>query len=238
MTVLIIIAIVAAVLGALVLRPMLKIRLTYNETDGLGVTARYLFVSKTLLPRVKHLKLKDYSRKNHEKALKKKRKKAAKKQKRKNSSDSKKKSVTAKKRKINIKRLFPTLLRITKRISTKFIGKLHIDIARIRVIVATGDAAETAITYGAVAQSLAYFLEFVDSITNLKTNKKSEISVNADFLSEKTTADIDISFRLSVGNVVSNGVYLAFEYLKHRFFNKNEDKKTNTKASKTIKKEI
>ena len=209
-------------IGGLVARPMLRIRVTYNESDGLSVSAKYAFIERALFPRVKRMKLKDYTRKHHERALKKKRGKKDKKYKVK-----KKEAPVAKARRLDVKSLFPALSRIARRLYSKFLRKLRIDIRRIRVTVATGDAAETAIAYGVVSQSLAYFLEFTDRMVKLKTKRESEISVNADFIAERSSADIDISFCLSLGNVISNGSYLAYEYLKNSL--KSKTKKLDNK---------
>ncbi len=80
----------------------------------------------------------------------------------------------------------------------KFTGHFHIKVARLKVNVATGDAASTAIMYGVVVQSVAYVIELLQRITNVDGLEKADISVNADYLSEKTSLDLCFVFSLRV----------------------------------------
>ena len=85
---------------------------------------------------------------------------------------------------------------------SKFSKRLHVKIARLKVNVATGDAASTAILYGAVIQSVAYVIETLKTVTNVDGLKKADVSVNADYLSEKMSVDICFVFSLRVGHVM------------------------------------
>ncbi len=80
----------------------------------------------------------------------------------------------------------------------KFTRHFHIKIARLKVNVATGDAASTAIMYGAIVQSVAYVIELLQRITNVDGLEKADISVNADYLSEKTSLDLCFVFSMRV----------------------------------------
>lgn len=80
----------------------------------------------------------------------------------------------------------------------KFTRHFHIKVARLKVNVATGDAASTAIMYGVVVQSVAYVIELLQRITNVDGLEKADISVNADYLSEKTSLDLCFVFSLRV----------------------------------------
>lgn len=77
--------------------------------------------------------------------------------------------------------------------------------------VAAGDPAKTAILYGAVSGSLAAILEIVDRTMNVKYADTYEPSVNADFLAEKTTADVDISFSISIRHALGLVVSTLFK---------------------------
>ena len=75
---------------------------------------------------------------------------------------------------------------------------LHVKLAKIHIRIATPDAAQTAILYGAASSSLACLVELLDSYTNLHKIKERSIFIEPDFLSEKTVAKINISLSISV----------------------------------------
>lgn len=73
---------------------------------------------------------------------------------------------------------------------------LRLKAARLHIRVATGDAAKTALLYGAVSGSLAILLDRLSHLVRLKT-KPTEMSVYADYLSERSTADVKLVFAIS-----------------------------------------
>ena len=77
--------------------------------------------------------------------------------------------------------------------------KLHA--ARLRVRVATGDAASTAILYGVVCQSFSYILALLDRVTRVKA-REPEVNVIADFEGERSSVDIKIVLTLRVIDVL------------------------------------
>ena len=81
----------------------------------------------------------------------------------------------------------------------KAFGKyLHVKLAKIHITVATGDAAQTAILYGAVSGAVACIIEIIDNITNLKKIKSSSVLIAPDFVSQKSEVKINITLSLSV----------------------------------------
>ena len=80
------------------------------------------------------------------------------------------------------------LLRHTKK-------RLHLRAARLHVRVATGDAATTAIAFGAVSQSVAYLLALLDSTTKLKLSERN-VSVEPDYLAERSSLDVKLVFTM------------------------------------------
>lgn len=86
--------------------------------------------------------------------------------------------------------------------SESFHKHLHVKLSKINVQVATGDAAKTAILYGAVSTAVACIIDIIDSIANLKSLKKSSVSVEPDFLSDKTHLDIKIHLYISIGGAI------------------------------------
>lgn len=104
---------------------------------------------------------------------------------------------------------------------------LHIKIAKIHIRVATKDAAKTALLYGAVSTAVACILDVVDSITNLDRLKKSSISVEPDFLSDKTDIKLNIVLRISVLGVIK--VFMK-SFLK--YFSLNDKTQINNRKEK------
>ena len=188
-----------------------NVRLEFQ--DELLLSISVLGIKIKLVPgKDKPVNYKDYTYKKHQKRLEKKRladlKKAEKKKEKAEAKKKKKeqrKSETAeqkKARKNHPKRSVSDWIDIAVSVLAvffeKFSKRLHIKVARLKVNVATGDAASTAILYGAIIQSVAYLIEILDKVTNVDGLEKADIHVNADYLSEKTTLDLCFVFSLRV----------------------------------------
>lgn len=89
---------------------------------------------------------------------------------------------------------------------------LHVRLARIHINVATSDAAQTAILYGAVAASVACIVDIIDDITNLKRLKKSSIIVEPDFLSDKTDIKLKIVLHITIFGAIKTIMKSFIEY--------------------------
>ena len=98
----------------------------------------------------------------------------------------------------------------------QFGKRLHVDVTRIIITVATGDAASTAIMYGAVIASVNALIELLCKITNLDGIKNAEIDVRCDYLSEKTKADIHVAVSLRVWHLFDFIFAALFAFLKKR----------------------
>lgn len=105
----------------------------------------------------------------------------------------------------------------------KSFGKhLRIEAVRMKITVASEDAAKTAMLYGMVCQGVAYLIEILSAITNFKSKHREEISVEADFLSEKSTADIHLVFRLRVWHVFAMLFAALGGFIRKRFLSNKE----------------
>lgn len=93
---------------------------------------------------------------------------------------------------------------------------LHIEIARLRLVVATGDAAQTAILWGAVCPAVGALLEILGRITNLRTVRHCDIDVVPDFTAPTFTADVCISFSLRVWHLFAIAFATLFSFFKHK----------------------
>ena len=196
-----------------------KIVLTYN--GDLSVTLKILFLKFDLHPRsLSEINVKDYTKKKIEKRRLKARKKAEKKTLKKAKKEEKKTAGGGKKKKkytfSDILTLVSTVKEIVSALVGSFFGYLRVEVARLDIVVATDDAAKTAIVYGAVYQAVSYILAIFDKITTVKYEKNSYVSVRADFLREKFYADINVTFSLRVGQLIKILIKTAYRYLKNK----------------------
>ncbi len=141
-------------------------------------------------------------------AFKKARKAEAKKTKKKAAKEKKKaekKAGTAKKKKRSTKQTVEWILRLVNDVVfavIKCFGRhLRVDVARLHVNVATGDAAKTAITYGAVTQSAAYLLTLLSETMHFDYTRNADVAIYTDYLSEKSTVEADITFRIRLWHI-------------------------------------
>lgn len=213
---LIVIGVLALLIAGILL---LRATVTIKYLDEFALTVRVLFLKFRILPaKERKIDPDDYSprkfrriiRKKEKKAEKRRRKaekKAAKKAKKKAKAEEKAKrsgKVLVKKKRslsdiVEIVELVGELLTVFVK---RFAKHLRIKVARLHITVASDDAAKTACMYGAVSQGVAYILELLDRVTNLKYKSDSDVYVAVDFSAQKPSADIEISFSMSVGQLL------------------------------------
>ena len=114
-------------------------------------------------------------------------------------------------------RLLRSLLASTLRRRRKW---LKLRAAKLHIRVATGDAAETAILYGVVCQSLSYLLALLDRVAKVKA-KEPDVQVIADFEGERPSTDVKIVLSLKPIDVILAALALARA-------DKEEDRKKQT----------
>ena len=192
----------------------LKANVRLEFKDELILSVSVLGIKIKILPGKppKPINYKDYTYEKHQKRLEENRLAELKKaEKKKAKAEAKKKKKAAKKaetkaqkkaRKNHPKRSISDWINIAIGVLTiffeKFTRHFRIKVARLKINVATGDAASTAIMYGATIQSVAYVIELLQHITNVDGLENADISVNADYLSETTTLDLCFVFSLRV----------------------------------------
>ena len=185
--------IIAAVALAIALLLSLRVRLTLICREKVTLDLRVLFVRKRLYPPDK---------------------KAGKRSRKTRSEDEEDTAEKEKHRKEHKEETPLTLtekIRLTRGIAAILIRCSHkhlrLRAKRLRINVATGDAAETAIAYGATSQSLAYLLAGLDKVTKLRA-APPDVAVTADFLGERPSVDIKLIFSISVwGALAFLGAY-------------------------------
>ena len=197
--------VLAAIVFVIALISFLPLWICVKYSDELTLDVGLGLIKYRITPKPKKkIKLSDYSAK----ALRKKRmaekKKSAKKKKGKAEAAKKAPAKEKKKRTVSdILALVRFVLRVAKILVKKFGSYLKIKINRIVLNVATGDAASTAITYGAVSQAMAYLFALLENTLKIKYEKDSETYIGCDFLGEKWSADIDITFSIRIWQIVS-----------------------------------
>ena len=201
-----------ALLLFLLLISRIKVYLSYDEC--LNIYGKFLFFKFNIVPS-KPKKKKEKKKKEKEKAITKK-------------DDSSKENKEVKtKEKSTVQRIFDireALIILIK----KFLGKLHFRFIVLRVNVATENAATTALLYGAVNQGISYLLETLKTISKVDVTKNSDISVNADFLSQKSDFKAKIVLYLHFASLLYVGIHAIITYFK--FKSTKEDKYGTDKA--------
>ena len=176
-----------------------RLRVSFVYKEDVRIYLKILFLSIPLYPKKKKVRIRDFSYKN----LKKRKKKP---------SQVAKKETTPKKKQSFSEQL-ETFTEIFTALYKRFLKYFRMDVHRLRITVATGDAAETAILYGVVSQSLSYLLAFLDRHTNFHPAYHADIGVYADFIGQKSTADCDLTFSLRVYQLIHLGLKFARVFL-------------------------
>ena len=151
-----------------------------------------------------------------------------KKQKKKQEAEKKKKAAAEQKKKEKQKQLPPPevsdepgtiriLLRIVGDVLDTFFGRLRVKMLRLRIAVGASDAAKTAITYGIVSQGVACLMELIAQKTRYRRVKRAEVEVVPDYLAQKTTAEVDLRFGLSLADLIVTGVKLGVRFLREKY---------------------
>lgn len=209
--------VLGAVLLLLAALLALRVRLLLVLDEGVRLELRVLCLRLRLYPRRKRINPRRYTpralARRQAKAERKAAKKAAKKAKKQKKSVGGSHAVgpAPKKRTLteNI-RLIRALLAVLTRHTQKHL-RLHA--ARLHIRVATGDAAKTAIAYGAVSQSLAYLLSALDRVARVKA-VQPDVCVEADFLGERSKADVKLLLSLRVWGALATLFGVALSYLR------------------------
>ncbi len=185
----------------------LRPTVTVHYSNDIAVSVRVLFLRIKILPKKqKKKKGKPMSAKQAEKLrakLKKKKQKKAlaaqekkvKKQKKKEEQAQAPKEKKSMGEILDLIRLLSSLLGM---VIKKFGKHLRIRFTRLKLTVATPDAATTAIAYGAATQSLSILLPLIESVKHVKLPKEGELDVGIDFTSDAPSFDLLISVSLSL----------------------------------------
>ena len=195
-------------------------------SDDLALTVRVLGIPIRILPKKKKkVKISAYSKKNRAKYEAAEKEKALKKAKKKKEKKKKKDEAKAKEKadkaagKVKPKKPIGDIIDMIKDLVAVAVGRfakhLRIRVARLHIGVATGDAASTAILYGAIAPAVACIAALLDSTSTLRHPARSDVDIHADYLSEKMQIDIEIGFSICVWQVFDILFRTGFRLVKH-----------------------
>ncbi|MGI6167578.1 MAG: DUF2953 domain-containing protein [Eubacteriales bacterium] len=183
-TILIVLAVIAAVLLVLVLfffTVRVRASIIYNEKKGFRVRISILSIKVygTGEKKPARVRVSDYK-------IGKKKPKA------------KKKPPEEPQKPTKITDILSTIRVIISTFFDRYARFLTVRAVRLNIKVATGDAATTALLYGAVIQGVAYILALLEQLTNLKSLRHSQVNIVPEYTKETTTADIKIVLTLPV----------------------------------------
>ena len=193
------IAIPAAIAAAIVAVLLLPVKFRLTAGDEIHAEWRVLFYKRTLYPAPEK---------------KKKKKKGAKKETEKKKAPEKKRQVTAESAITAIKAVKDALAELW----DKLRRRMKIKLIQLRLIIATDEAAKTAVIYGAAANACDTLLDVLRRYMKY-TEKDGAVCVSADFTKEKTEFDLDVEFSLTVFGAIAVLLPTLNKYLSE---NKNK----------------
>ncbi len=192
--------IISCVILIIFLLLFLPITLVIRYNTSLSVYARILFIKIPISPgKKKRVKLSDFNEKKLKKQKDKQQKKMSKKQLGKK--EEKKRTFS------DISELVEIIYDTVYAFGGKFSDHLKIKIANIDIAVGTDNSAKTAIIFGAVNAAAQALISLLSSFSSYKDRYNENIRIRADFLSEKTFADIDIRFGTNLFGVLASLIH-------------------------------
>lgn len=95
-------------------------------------------------------------------------------------------------------------------------GKLNARFDRMHIRLATGDAAETAILYGAVLQSAVHLFEWIDKHFTRIDRKEGAMTIEPDYLARKSDIDVDLTLSTTVCVAIPGLIRLLTSYQQEK----------------------
>jgi len=206
----------------------LKATITIAYTDEVTLSVRVLFLKIKILPKKEKKGPRSMSKKKAERIRAKARKKAQKKReaaKAKAEAKKQKKEAAKNKPKKSMSEILDTVSMvrgIAAEVIRRFFKHLRIDVARVKIKVATGDAATTAVAYGAACTALNVLLPVLAEVKNFSMPREKDFSVEPDFLGETPELDVKLSFSLRVWHVFSVALGALKKFLAHKAKSANQ----------------
>ena len=195
---LIIITCIVAIIAFLL---SIKITLRIKYSDKLTVGLKILFVKIRLYPKKEKKKRYPHSiSKRQAKKIKDSLKKKPKRLKKKKKEPKKEEKAEEK---ADLLTIISIVISFVKSFIRLFAGSIRVKASRLKIVVASEDAAQTALTYTAVTQSVNVLFPMLDGLKTVKRLPKGkDLSVDIDFLSDTPKIDADIELYIRVGGIL------------------------------------
>ncbi len=207
--------IVLSVTTLILLLLFLPIRLRISYTDELRVSLSLFGIPFSLHPRKKKTRIRYYSKKSMQRRKDKARKKALRAAKKQPKTPPPPPAPPKKKTVSDYMRTVKVILFIIKRVQKRARGGFRLHISEFSALVATSDAASTALLYGAVSQACSYILALSEGF--IKTTYKAEnIAIVPDFCGTETKFRIRISLKSDIRHLILVGLSTLFAHLSSK----------------------
>ena len=179
----------------------IKITLRIKYSDKLTVGLKILFVKIRLYPKKEKKKRYPHSMsKRQAKKIKDSLKKKPKRVKKKKKEPKKEEKAEEK---ADLLTIISIVISFVKSFIRLFAGSIRVKASRLKIVVASDDAAQTALTYTAVTQSVNVLFPLLDGLKTVKRLPKGkDLSVDIDFLSDTPKIDADIELYIRVGGIL------------------------------------
>lgn len=205
---------IAAIITAAIL--CLRISISIVSNGEFSLAAKIGFVKINIFPtKEKKIKLSDYKTDKFRKKSKKNKKVSAQKIQKEKKPKKNVDTESEPEEKRDIPALIKKIIAAVEVFVKRFGKHLRIDLNKVVIIIATGDAAKTALIYGAsigVAQNLYSLLV---STNTLHTNNNSEFIVEPDFLSEESKIEVDLKFSFRIWQLLDMAIRALVAFLKN-----------------------
>lgn len=107
---------------------------------------------------------------------------------------------------LNLNEKLSVITTTVKRAYDESHGHIRIRAYSMHIRVGSADAAKTAILYGVILQTTAYLAQWIESHFNHIVRKPGDMTVEPDFTSGHTTAEIDMTFSLTLWRALLIGL--------------------------------
>ena len=195
--------VIISIVAIIALLLAIKITLKIQYTDKLHVYLKILFIKIQLYPKKSKKKRYPHSMsKRKAKKIKNSLKKKPKKQKKKKS-DLKEEIEDKIEDKSDLFSIISIIVSFVKNFILFFVKAVRIKALKLKITVATEDAAQTALTYTAITQSINTLFPLLDGLkTFKKLPKGNNLAVNADFTNDTPSLDIDTELYIRVSGAI------------------------------------
>lgn len=112
-----------------------------------------------------------------------------------------------------LREMIPLLLAVLDTIPKCF-GRMICVIHRLHITVGGSDAAQTAIRFGLLSQSVSYLLEILNCRTRLTPLSSNALRIVVDYTAPRIVYDVDFTLTIRLGSMLHTGVDLIASWIR------------------------